>query len=92
MTTMTSSKRGEKVRESLVDFNKYHVPEVEVELTEMHPDFFKVRFKGTFCKTCGFYDYFDDLMYNLIDIFGVKTEIISIEEKIDGALVEYRFV
>ena len=89
---MTYSKRVSKVKDSLVDFNKYHVPEVEVELTEIQGDYFKVRFKGTFCKTCGFYDYFDDLKYNLIDIFGVKTEIRSIEEEKGGALVEYRFV
>ena len=58
----------------------------------MHEDFFRVRFKGSFCKTCGFYDYSYDLMYNLLDIFEVKTEISNIKEESEGALVEYRFV
>jgi len=89
---MIFSSRVRKVKESLVDFNRYHIPEVEVKLTEMDEDYFMVRFKGSFCKTCGFYDYFDDLMYNLIDIFEVMTEISNIKEETDGALVEYRFV
>jgi len=92
MITMTSSMRVRKVEESIVDFNRYRVPEVEAEIAELHEDYFRVRFKGSFCKTCGFYDYFDDLMYNLIDIFEVKTEISNIKEESEGALVEYRFV
>ena len=78
------------IQNAVEDFNRYRVPEAEAEVLEVTKEGFKVRFKGTFCETCGFYDYFDDLKYILGDMFGQKSEITSIEEIPGGAEVEYR--
>jgi len=78
------------VDNAVKDFNRYRIPEVEAEILEINEEGFKVKFKGTFCETCGFYDYFDDLKYILEDMFGQKSEITSIEEIPGGAKVEYR--
>ena len=52
---------------------------------------FKLSFKGSFCETCGFYDYFDDLRYILEDNYGRKTVIESFLEVPCGAEVEFKY-
>ena len=48
-----------------------------------------VEFTGSFCETCGFYDYFDDFRILLEDDFGLKTDTKKIEEIHEGAVVEF---
>ena len=46
-------------------------------------------FSGSFCLTCGFYDYFDDLA-QLVGKRGYEVVASKVEELEDGALVEYQ--
>lgn len=76
----------EKVAEAIAEFNKYRVPEIEAKLISLGEESFEIEFTGTFCDTCGFYDYFDDFKI-LLEEFELMTEITEIREIDEGALV-----
>ena len=86
---MVSVKKA--VLEAIGEYNRYRSPEVVAKLIEFREDSFVVEFRGSFCLTCGYYDYFDDLVFILEDR-GVKARIKSIEEIEDGAVVEFRLL
>ena len=75
-----------KVIEAIRDFNKYRSPEANAKLIKFDKKKIVVDFTGTFCRTCGFYDYFDDLKI-FLEEKGVKSKISMIEEKENGAKV-----
>ena len=87
----------DKVRDIIVEvireYNRYRVPEVEARLLEFNGRDIVVEFKGSFCYTCGFYDYFDDFALELEDR-GVKVERVSVEERLseERAIVRFRIV
>ncbi len=70
-------------------FNSLRSPEAKATTLEMGLDHLKVEFTGNFCKTCGFYDYFEDLRLALKD-FGVEAKTVEIEEFEKGAVVTYK--
>lgn len=55
----------ELVKESLQEFNRYMSPEAVAVLIDIKNDKIKVKLDGPFCRTCGVYDYFDDLKSEL---------------------------
>lgn len=81
----------EIINDTIEEYNRYHSPEVKAKLVKIENKKFIIEFRGTFCLTCGFYDYFDDLVYMLEDK-GLKVKITSIEEIEDGGIVEYRIL
>ena len=81
----------DSVVSTLEEFNKYRVPEIEATLKDFDEESFAVEFKGSYCGTCGFYDYFDDFKYILEDDFGLKNDVTEILEASDGTLVRFKF-
>jgi len=77
-----------KVNWAVRKFNKYRSPEAKAKLLRLEEKEVVVDFTGTFCRTCGFYDYFDDLRI-FLEERGIKAEILEIKEKIDGATVSF---
>jgi hypothetical protein len=69
-------------------FNRYRSPEAHAELKEVGGNKFIVKFTGPFCLTCGYYDYFEDLLIELEEL-GLKTKINRVIEGGDSTLVEY---
>lgn len=47
-----------------------------------------MEFKGPYCHTCGFYDYFDDYRVFLEEL-GLKSKIVKIREVEEGAVVDF---
>lgn len=76
----------EKLSAAITEYNKYHAPEAVAELVQVHDNWFSVFFSGSFCRSCGIYDYFDDLRILLEDL-GVKTRIERFKEYDEGFLV-----
>ena len=70
-------------------YNRYRSPEATAEVVSVGGREFRVRFTGPFCRTCGFYDYFDDFKYELEDL-GVRVSIVEVVEEVDGATVTFR--
>jgi superoxide reductase len=80
------------IGKALNEYNKYRVPEIIAKLESIDEVSFHIKFSGSFCETCGYYDYFDDFMILLEDDFGLKTEIKEIIETIDGAVVKFQML
>ena len=70
------------------EYNKYHSPEAKMQLVSMSEKTFKIEFTGSFCQTCGFYDYFDDYTI-LLEEKGLKASIAEIVEIDEGAVVTF---
>lgn len=72
-----------KVGAAIRRYNKYRSPEVNAKLlsVEDKEDRFVVLFTGSFCRTCGFYDYFEDLIYDLLDESNIKAKITKVKEE-----------
>lgn len=84
---------GSNVKELIIkaieEYNKYRSPEANAKLLSINDAVFEVEFTGTFCYTCGVYEYFEDLKYQLKE-FGVDSEIVEISELNEGAIVKFR--
>ncbi|MFO7837395.1 MAG: hypothetical protein R6V83_12185 [Candidatus Thorarchaeota archaeon] len=79
----------EIVDEAIKEYNKYRVPEVEAKLVSFQDESLIIRFSGSFCKTCGYYDYFDDFRFLLEHEYGLTAEIQQIQETSEGGVVEF---
>ena len=77
---------------ALHEFNRIRVPEVEAKVVEHFDGGFKVFFSGSFCHTCGYYDYFEDLLYLLLDDYSVETEITEVSQVEEGDYVSFQLV
>ena len=55
------------VRGAIEEFNGYRSPEAEARLLGVREGRIKAEFRGSFCATCGFYDYFEDFSMILRD-------------------------
>lgn len=71
------------------EYNRYHSPEAHAELLSAEGATFQVVFSGPFCRTCGVYDYFEDLQVILKDR-GLETRILEVEETPEGAVVTFQ--
>jgi len=80
-----------KIEETIQEYNKYRVPEAEAKLISFDKEYFKVEFKGSFCYSCDFYSYFDDLTI-LLKEKGLKTKITNIKEINEGAIVTFKVI
>ncbi|NCN38966.1 MAG: hypothetical protein COY38_03375 [Candidatus Aenigmarchaeota archaeon CG_4_10_14_0_8_um_filter_37_24] len=78
-----------KINKCLQEFNKYMSPEATAKLISVRKNSFTMNFSGHFCETCGFYDYFDDFKI-LLEKLELKVKISKVEEKEQGALVEFK--
>ena len=77
------------IHQAIDEYNKYHAPEVKAQLKNYDKHSYYVLFTGSFCYTCGFYDYFDDFKY-LLEDKGICTMINQITETGTGVYVLFR--
>lgn len=61
------------------EYNSFRSPEAIASIIELKNDYFIISFRGHFCFTCGFYDWFEDFRLILED-YGFKTEISEINQ------------
>lgn len=80
----------DKIQAAIDEYNKYRVNLVQAELMEYHEGYFIVYFDGSFCETCGYYDYYEDLQVLLEDDYKVNSRIAEIThlEKGDNVKIE----
>lgn len=78
-----------KIIQAIERFNEIRVPEAKADLVGAKGKKFLVKFSGHMCFTCGTYDYFDDLKFDLDDL-GLKTKIKNFRRINDEYLVEYQ--
>jgi superoxide reductase len=80
------------INDAIKEYNKFRIPEIKAKLISINGISFNVEFTGSFCESCGFYDYFDDFSILLEDDYGLKTKIIEINEISEGAVVKFEMV
>lgn len=67
------------IKDAIKQYNYYRSPEAIAKLIEISGNKIKVEFTGTsFCYSCGLYDWFDDLRYELMDFIKRNVEITNI--------------
>jgi len=66
------------VFQAFTEFNKWHEPEAVAELVKLEGPAIVVELSGPFCRTCGLYDYFDDLKFELEKVLGKSLEIAQV--------------
>lgn len=88
---MRTSNEREKVVKAINKFNKYRAPEAVAKLLSLNKKSFKIQFSGPFCRSCGFYDYFDDMKISLEEV-GLKARIEKIKELQEGGIVEFGII
>ncbi|MCW4014713.1 MAG: hypothetical protein NWF07_17230 [Candidatus Bathyarchaeota archaeon] len=76
-----------KLGSAITEYNQYRVNLVQAELRDLSESGFCVLFDGSFCETCGYYDYYDDLQVLLEDEYGVDSKIVEINHMEKGDLV-----
>jgi superoxide reductase len=79
----------QKIEESIKEYNRYRSPEITAKLISINDQSFKIEFTGSFCYTCGFFDYFDDYKI-LLEEKGLATSINEIVEIDEGAHVNFK--
>ena len=82
----------ETLESAISEYNRYRVNLVQAELREYSESCFRVFFDGSFCETCGYYDYYDDLQVLLEDEYEVKSRISSVEHLGKGDLVSFELL
>jgi len=81
----------EKVEKAIGEYNRYRAPEAKARLISFGGKSFEVEFTGSFCSTCGFYDYFDDFKI-LLEEIGLGAKIAEIKEIDEGAAVKFELL
>lgn len=77
------------IAEAMEEFNKYRSPEGNAKLLSASEESFEIEFTGSFCKTCGFHDYFEDFRL-ILEEKGLRTKTGEIKEIDQGARVEFK--
>ncbi|MDW8033633.1 MAG: hypothetical protein RMI79_01580 [Nitrososphaerota archaeon] len=76
----------EAILKAIEEYNKYRSPEAKASLVSINGVDFTIDFEGTFCQTCGVYDYLEDLIYELQSFIDVDIEISSFKEYESGKI------
>ena len=61
-------------------YNMYRGKEANARLIFANKSKIIVEFTGSFCYSCGFYDWIDDLRYEFMDELNLDIKIASIDE------------
>lgn len=75
----------------LEEFNRLHGSESQARVVELKGDEAIIEFEGSFCATCGLYDYFDDIKWEAIDL-GLNLEPVEVLETAEDDFEHGRYV
>ena len=79
---MTSQNLFDEVNlnQVLSEYNKFRSPEVTIKFLHFKDEKLTLQFEGPFCNTCGFYDYFEDFIYEMKRLNKLEMNIDDIKE------------
>lgn len=58
----------EVLKEAIKRYNRYRSPEATARLLKAGEEGFVVEFSGSFCLSCGIYDWLEDLVYEIREL------------------------
>jgi hypothetical protein len=68
------------VLKAVDEYNRFRSPEAKAKLIKIRGKEIILDFEGSFCRTCGVYDYFEDFVYELKKIMDINLKIKNFEE------------
>ncbi|MEO2152787.1 MAG: hypothetical protein ABGW50_09050 [Thermococcus sp.] len=81
----------EKLRKVIEEFNRLHGSEARARVLKLEGDEVIIEFEGSFCATCGLYDYFDDIKWEAMDL-GLELEPVEVLEAEEDEFEHGRYV
>lgn len=79
------------ITRAIASFNRLRSPEAFAEFVSFDNNEIYVRFTGSFCRTCGMLDYFEDLIFELDDRSPISLAVVDFEAEDDVTFnVRYR--
>ncbi|ASJ03022.1 hypothetical protein A3L09_07005 [Thermococcus profundus] len=81
----------EELNRVINEFNKLHGSEAVARIREITGDEIILEFEGSFCATCGLYDYFEDIKWDAMD-FGLRIEPVEVLEAEEDEFEHGRYV
>lgn len=79
------------IERAIANFNRLRSPEAHAEFLGFENNELYIRFTGSFCRTCGVLDYFEDLIFELDDRSPISLAVVDFEpEDEDSFQVRYR--
>ncbi len=70
----------EVIRKAVKEYNKYRAPESVAKILKIEDNRITIAFSGSFCETCGVYDWIEDLKYEF-ENFNIDADLMEIIEK-----------
>jgi len=64
-----------EVAKAVEQYNRYHSPEAVARILRVSDGEFELEFSGPFCQSCGIHDYFEDMIYELESVSGIKVNV-----------------
>jgi len=87
---MSGSEIEKIARETAERYNRYRSPEAIINVLSVENSVIEVVLSGSFCRSCGVYDWIEDYKYELIDLTGRQVDIIEVEQ-IDDESYKVKF-
>ena len=88
MTEMHSAQLKNNVLQAIKVYNRFRSPEATAKLVGVKNNGFVIDFEGSFCRSCGIREYFEDLIYELK---GINEKIfVELQETKPTGLNSYR--
>ena len=81
----------ESIRKVIEEFNRLHGTEARARILRAEGDDVIIEFSGSFCATCGLYDYFEDIKWEAVD-FGLEIEPVEVLEAEEDEFEHGRYV
>ena len=80
------------VEKTIEEYNKYRRPVAIAKLKDFEDDVAVIEISGTFCQTCGIYDYLEDFIYEMDRVTDKYEAEIQRYERVDTNrfIVHYR--
>lgn len=69
----------DRIRRIIGLYNRYRSPEARARLVSVSDDKIEVRISGSFCETCGIYDWLEDLVYVAKEL-GSELELVDAKQ------------
>jgi hypothetical protein len=78
------------ILKAFAQFNKWHEPESIAKLINLEGSLIAAELSGPFCRTCGVYDYFDDLKIELEEVLDKQLEVAQVDVGCGRYFVTYK--
>jgi hypothetical protein len=82
----------EIVLKGIERFNEIRTPEAKADLAKIKKNEILVCFSGHRCFTCGTYDYFDDLIFEMLEVGPLPERKELKRENENSYLVKYKIL